>query len=258
LTHNVFKAGVIFFVFSAWTLALLSLPALAEEINYDVPLIGQKNDTACWAASLQMILSYFKKKSFDQEDIAKAVGFSLETSHDWEEIQDAIEYWEFCVNPTACNTPEGWRELLRDRGPLWVVQRTGDEITHAIVLKGMSDDNENPKMYINDPWPPGKGEKVEMTYEEFEKVYEAVEEEQPGYLIQIVYYCGEKTDKPGETLITDFKIPYDVPLVAQDTTNSCKATGRLTHLFASFLSWQKGQAGATRICNSSGPKGRIK
>jgi ABC-type bacteriocin/lantibiotic exporter with double-glycine peptidase domain len=155
-----------------------------------VPLVAQVNDTACWAASLQMILTYSRKQSVDQNAIAKAVGFTLDDLYGWTELQKAFDYWEFCVKPAASFLPKGWRVLLKEHGPLWVVQRSGENITHAVVLTGMSEDEENPTMFVNDPWPPGEGKVSYVNFTEFEKIFEEVEVEHPRYVLQILYYCG--------------------------------------------------------------------
>lgn len=162
-----------------------------EEIEYEVPLKGQVTEDSCWAASLQMIILAYEGE-VSQEEIAQGAGYSLYQSYGWDAILKAIEYWGFCVYPQMCLTPDGWRQMLNEYGPLWVVRRTGPNITHAVVLRGMSGESDNPSMYVNDPWPVGKGTKKNMSYNEFEKVYEAVEEENPGYKISILYYCYEE------------------------------------------------------------------
>ncbi len=190
MTHRASGTAILMILLAGCALAVLPLPATAQEIYYDVPLVAQVNDKACWAASLQMILTYARKQSIDQNEIAKAVGFTLDDMYGWTELQKAFEHWEFCVKPPASFLPKGWRALLKEHGPIWVVQRSGEKITHAVVLTGMSEDEENPSMYVNDPWPPGEGKVSYVDFSEFEKIFEEVEVENPRYVLQLLYYCG--------------------------------------------------------------------
>ncbi len=124
---------------------------------YDVELIPQPNKLACWAASMAMLVSYFKGKSIGPEALANEVDRSLRTSYGWdllEEVKDhfGIRAIKLPSNYSFVPAPQQWHDWLKTYGPLWVT--TIGAPSHAIVVHGISGDltPSGTSMKILNPW----------------------------------------------------------------------------------------------------------
>lgn len=120
-------------------------------IFHSVPLIPQPNPTSCWAASMAMIVSFRRRASVTPQQIADAVGLNLDSCYGWSFLYAAARHWGFNEIAPASFTGEGWRQLLRDYGPLWLVEVGAP--SHAVVLTGGDGDT----FSLNNPWPPNVG-----------------------------------------------------------------------------------------------------
>jgi ABC-type bacteriocin/lantibiotic exporter with double-glycine peptidase domain len=130
---------------------------------YDVPLVPQPNKLSCWAASMSMLLSYYRGQSSDPEGMAQEIGTSLRTSYSWGLLEKVKNHFGFqeIVLPSGCGvtdtTPKQWYEWLRSHGPLWV-SIVGNP-AHAIVVQGISGDYspEGTTIAVLNPWNPEQG-----------------------------------------------------------------------------------------------------
>jgi ABC-type bacteriocin/lantibiotic exporter with double-glycine peptidase domain len=120
-------------------------------IFYSVPLIPQPNPTSCWAAAMAMVVSHKTRSSVTPQAIAAAVGLNLDSCYGWSFLYAAARHWGLAEIAPASFTGEGWRLLLRDHGPLWLVEVGAP--SHAVVLTGGDGDN----FSLNNPWPPNVG-----------------------------------------------------------------------------------------------------
>ncbi len=122
-------------------------------VLYDVPLIGQPNDTACWAAALAMVTSYWKKQLIPAEQMAKDMGMDINACPGYGELIDKAMGQRFRQLPPANYTADQMEGFLIRHGPLWLV-RIGSP-THAIVLRGRDDLG---RFMINNPSPVPTGQ----------------------------------------------------------------------------------------------------
>ena len=132
--------------------------ALADDgVEYPVELIPQPNKTACWAASMAMLLSFRRNASHNPETLAEEVGGSLMTSYGWDLLQAVRDRYGFVAIDVPSNaslyfSPQQWDRWLRDLGPLWVVI-VG--MPHAVVVGGMRGDTTDAdkcEVKVLNPW----------------------------------------------------------------------------------------------------------
>ena len=126
-------------------------------VFYDVKLIPQPNKTACWAASMAMLVSFRQQQSLTPESLAQQVGRDLRTSYNWdmlEAVKDQYGFQEISLpsNATLYPSPQTWYDWLSTYGPLWVT--TIGAPSHAIVVHGISGDltPAGTTMSILNPW----------------------------------------------------------------------------------------------------------
>lgn len=125
------------------------------DINYsDVELINQPTSMSCWAASAAMVVGWRDRVSIDPQAIADGTGVwaAYQNGLAPADIQTLADAWKLTAEAPQCYTVEGLRQLLQNKGPLWV----GAEVPglHAIVVTGMYGDGgpDDTFMRINDPW----------------------------------------------------------------------------------------------------------
>jgi hypothetical protein len=171
--------------------------ALADEsftVNWDaVELIPQPTGLSCWAAAAAMVVGWKDQVCLSPDSVAKIAGrltnaglpyadtelFATEIGLDYEQPKNYI--------------PDGLRDLLETRGPLWV-GKIADATNpasggHAVVVTGMYGEGPDIFVRITDPWDrevgtpgaPGKyrnthqtGSRYIMRWESFCRDYEAV------------------------------------------------------------------------------------
>lgn len=138
-----------------------------REMIYNVPLIPQDTDMSCWAASIAMILSWRDGTRYDPKMIAENVGGTnympqyveggggLSSSD-----QYILKEWGFVAELPKCYTQTFILCLLIERGPLWCATWTRNG-PHIRVISGMLGTD----LFINDPAPPGVGERYQAPFE---------------------------------------------------------------------------------------------
>lgn len=133
---------------------------------YDVPLIPQETEMSCWAASIAMILSWRDGVRLDPKTIAENVGGTsylpqyidggrgLSSSD-----QYILQQWGFVPEIPKCYTEIAILSQLMCYGPLWCASATRFG-PHVRVISGMMGN----RLFINDPRPPGVGERYESSF----------------------------------------------------------------------------------------------
>ncbi len=138
-------------------------------IQNNVTHVAQPNPaTDCWAASFAMLLGT------SCEDVAQRAGMPLSTVYYWDRIEEAMTTLGLQKLAPACNTIEGWRTLLTNYGPMWLVIASSytATISHAIILIGMHGDltEEGTDFIYLDPG--GSSSAVYVKYQKLEEEFE--------------------------------------------------------------------------------------
>ena len=93
-------------------------------MKYDVPLIPQRTNMGCWAASIAMILSWKNDASFDPGSIAANSGgpsYVPELTNGLDpNDRHILESNGFKILYPQCYTYQGFIDLLDAHGPLWI------------------------------------------------------------------------------------------------------------------------------------------
>ena len=166
-----------------------SLDAEDWSINWDeVESIAQPTDMGCWATSAAMITGWKNKQSVDPTLLARynSLEPSMQTGISARDTASFVPAIGFEFAPAACYTPEGFRYLIENHGPLFIVARVPS--LHAIVVTGMYRKDGQYFVRITDPWDrivgdpgvPGSyanthstGSRYIMSYDAFAAEYEA-------------------------------------------------------------------------------------
>jgi N-acetylmuramoyl-L-alanine amidase len=135
----------------------LSLANRSVDLTYAVPLIPQPDKLSCWAASMSMLLSYYRQASMTPESLAQQVGLSLRTAYGWEMLEAVRRKFLFKEVSLPSNysyvpPPEHWYQWLSQYGPLWITLRGNP--SHAVVVSGISGDLTpgNTSIHVLNPW----------------------------------------------------------------------------------------------------------
>ena len=158
-------------------------------INWDeLESIAQPTDMACWATSAAMVTGWRDRQSVDPTLIARYNGLapSLQTGLSAADTARFVPAVGMQFAPAACYTAEGFRSLLEQYGPLFIVAQVPG--LHAIVITGMYLKDGQHFVRITDPWDrvvgapgtPGAyanshatGSRYIMSYDAFAAEYEA-------------------------------------------------------------------------------------
>ncbi len=134
-------------------------------MKYDVPLIPQRTNMGCWAASIAMILSWKNDASFDPGSIAANSGgpsYVPELTNGLDpNDRHILERNGFKILYPQCYTYQGFIDLLDAYGPLWVAGAVPSP--HIRVVTGYYWG----LLSVNDPWPPNRGEKYLRAFSTF-------------------------------------------------------------------------------------------
>jgi hypothetical protein len=148
----------------------------AIDTRYNVQLVPQQTGFSCWAAGFAMIVGWRDQMSIDPSEIARATGY-------WQQYQQGlnaedltvINTWGLVPAPLQTHTVEGFAQLLRSYGPLWVA--SAEPGPHIRVVTGIKGDGtaDGTLVYINDPWEQGmtsfqasnRGAQYTETYRQF-------------------------------------------------------------------------------------------
>lgn len=141
----------------------------------EVPLVQQLTGMSCWAAAAAMLIGWRDCIDIDAEEVAAGTG-RWEAYRDGltpEDVQTLAHAWGLVIEPPRTYSVRDLRELLEQKGPLWVGEASPG--LHVVVLTGMRGDGtpEGTTMRIADPWPVGEGERYSITFAELSRNLEA-------------------------------------------------------------------------------------
>lgn len=164
-------------------------------INWDeVQLTPQPTDMGCWATAAAMVIGWRDNQSVDPTLLARCINLESQMQSGLRppEVAFFANASTLKVEPNACFTPEGFRQLLEVSGPVWVAEvvRAPVNFFHAVVVTGMYRSNGAYFVRITDPLdrvvgrpghpgartlPPTHvtGSRYIMTYEDFVSEFEA-------------------------------------------------------------------------------------
>ncbi len=155
----------------------------AIDVRYNVQLVPQLTGMSCWAAAFAMIVGWRDQMSIDYTEIVRGQGY-------WQQYQrglniedaNAHQIWGLTPEAPQSYTVEGFADLLRSYGPLWVA--SAEPSGHVRVVTGMQGDGtpDGTTLYINDPWeqgmtsfrPSNQGSQITETYSQFVQKQEAL------------------------------------------------------------------------------------
>jgi papain like cysteine protease AvrRpt2/N-acetylmuramoyl-L-alanine amidase-like protein len=144
----------------------------------DVELVPQPTSMSCWAAAAAMVVGWRDRVSINPAEIARGIGpwvryEALRTGLFAEDTDELATAWKLSPLPPQSYSVDGFRQVLESHGPLWVGVAVPSG--HAICVYGMYGDGtpEGTKVRILDPWPPGRGERAELSFADFENEYES-------------------------------------------------------------------------------------
>jgi N-acetyl-anhydromuramyl-L-alanine amidase AmpD len=159
----------------------------------DVDVVGQPDNSSCWATAGAMVVGWRDKVSVDIETLKKM--FSAQTGlaasaglspGDRQKLADVLG---LVAEPPQSYSVDGFRRMLENYGPAWVGIRTDDGWNHAVLVTGLYGDGtpDNTFVRIHDPWgraqgtpaapgshnpTPGQGSRYTLSFTEFAKEYE--------------------------------------------------------------------------------------
>jgi N-acetylmuramoyl-L-alanine amidase len=132
-------------------------PQVSVQLVYDVALVAQPDKLSCWAASMAMLVGYYRGQSIPAESLARDVGRSLRTSYGWDLLEAVKRHYGLTAislpsNLSLAPRPAEWHQWLRDYGPLWVT--TTGRPSHAIIVRGIEGDltEGGTTLHILNPW----------------------------------------------------------------------------------------------------------
>jgi N-acetylmuramoyl-L-alanine amidase len=168
----------------------VELGSAPVDLNFKVELIPQPDKLSCWAASMSMLLSYYRQASMTPESLAQQVGLSLRRSYGWDMLEAVRSKFLFKEikqhsNLSYVPPPEDWFHWLEQYGPLWVTLRGSP--SHAVVVSGITGDLTpgHTSIHLLNPWdintkfdkdpidfhPANHGIEETLSYDDFSKAF---------------------------------------------------------------------------------------
>ena len=156
-------------------------------INWDeVYPVGQPTNVSCWATAAAIIDGWRRSQSVSVDSIATFDNLTTANGLPPTSAARFAQAIGFTVEPNACYTADGFRQILEANGPVWVAAKVPG--LHAIVVTGMYRQSGAYYVRITDPWDrvvglpgsPGSyatthttGSQYIMTYDAFAAEFEA-------------------------------------------------------------------------------------
>lgn len=123
------------------------------KISYTVPRLKQPTNMSCWATAIAMMVSWKKHMSIAPETIADELGYTQEfkTGGLHPEDTKVFKYWGLKWQAPMCYSVQGFADLLKSRGPVWIAGNP--KAPHVRVIIAMNGDGtpEKTMFTINDP-----------------------------------------------------------------------------------------------------------
>ena len=135
------------------------------DLRYEVPLVAQTTEMSCWAAAAAMVVGWRDQTAIDTEEIARGTGRwqAYREGLQPDDVATLARVWELTIEAPRTYASADLETLLRRCGPLWVGQADPD--LHVICVVGVSGDGtaNGTQVQVNDPWPPGRGERYSLS-----------------------------------------------------------------------------------------------
>lgn len=154
-----------------------ALSGIDYSVPEPVPALAQPKTMACWATALTILFTWRDRASRTIEDVTSEVGAHYRTLYDTNAgltaaDKDALVRDAGLASQAGVNlSPEGWTDLLRKHGPVWVTTRETAGI-HGRIVHGIHGDG-TPKGTTLDIIDPAGGRTYGETVEAFLPKFEA-------------------------------------------------------------------------------------
>ena len=170
---------------------------------HDVQLVPQPTTRTCWAAAAAMVVGWRDRLSIDPDEVvrgsaglwSKMTGGGLPPRN----RDELAAVWGLATEPPRDYTVDGFADLLRRCGPLWI--GVADPDGHAVVVTGISGDGgaDTTSIHYHDPWPAGTGAAgLAKTYRQFMTEYDNRMTVDDGVVnVQITHAGGTGGRTPG-------------------------------------------------------------
>jgi hypothetical protein len=148
-------------------------------MNYivDVSLIPQSKSMSCWAAASAMLLGWKRSMSIAEYNVALEAGancvnaFNQNLGVSSAEIVNLARTLKFETEAPKNFSTQGWHDLLKEHGPLWVGTAIFDQqyvFRHVRVVRGIQGDgSSSTELLILDPSPIGSGREYRTSVAQF-------------------------------------------------------------------------------------------
>ena len=171
------------------------------DLRYEVPLVPQTTEMSCWAAAAAMVVGWRDQIAVDTEEIARGTGGweAYRAGLQPDDVVTLARVWDLTIEAPRTYASADLETLLRRCGPLWVGQADPD--LHVICVVGVSGNGtaEGTLVQVNDPWPPGRGERYSLTLGELAGNFHTAAA-LVGLHIQILHGNGRRQRTPREGL----------------------------------------------------------
>ncbi|HKU76265.1 MAG TPA: papain-like cysteine protease family protein [Pyrinomonadaceae bacterium] len=243
---------------SRWPARAASKAHAFGAVDYTVPglfsPLAQPHSMACWATVFTMMWSWRRQQSLDIETSLAALGqrwldmYRADTGLPAEATAEFMTAAGLVAEPPRSYSVEGWEQLLRNYGPVWV---TTDELPgkgwaiHARVITAISGDGTADNTFFTIVDPNGG-----RTYRESIAVFIPKYQEeviQSGYMrIQVVHWTadaraevraqsfGGRTTRASAVRASSLSAPGSAPSVAFDYSQALAAHRQALALSQSF------------------------
>jgi hypothetical protein len=179
-------------------------------INWDeVQQIAQPTGLSCWAAAAAMVVGWRDRMSLTPDTIAEIAANPIATTLDPAQVRELAAALDLVAEPPQSYSPESFRRLLENNGPLWVGAAVPQ--LHVVVVTGLYSEGEQLYVRVTDPWDravgtPGSpgpraqthatGSRYIMTWEDFVAEYEAAPTNYADVDLQILHSGGTNGREP--------------------------------------------------------------
>lgn len=188
---------------SSWPSRGMSIARAFAAIDYSIPGVfgplAQPTGNSCWATVFTMLRSWRRQQSLRIEDALATVGkqwvdlFTADTGLPGSQKSEFLTAAGLVAEPPQSYSLEGWEQLLRNYGPIWV---TTDEAPgkawaiHARVITAIKGDGTPEKTFFTIVDPAGGKQYQESIATFIPKYHEEVI--RAGYMrIQVVHWTAD-------------------------------------------------------------------
>lgn len=138
------------------------LDSTTKNISYfaiDLPLIAQKGDKACWAATLQMM---FPSDSNSYPNTSKTSPIRLDSLKKYLSTYKSDKY--------AKTSDPSWMKIKQElsaKNGLVTYKYFNNLSAHVFLVRGFQESQKSKWLIVNDPWPVGKAKITALAFNQF-------------------------------------------------------------------------------------------